>query len=214
MFCPKPPRRLSTFSTPALLLLTLAGLVWSFAHVRGVSAAGSLPPITFTVTNAKDTVAGSLRQAILDANTTPGPDTITFNISGAGLHTITPATPLPPITDPVLIDGYTQPGASANTVMVGGSNAVLLIELNGMNAGAQADGLLINGNTTTVRGLVINRFAGNGILLNAGAEGTVAGCYIGTNDTGTAALGNAAHGVAIIDSGSHTIGGPAASDSN
>jgi CSLREA domain-containing protein len=214
MFCPKPPRRLSTFSTTALLLLTLAGLVWSFAHVRGVSAAGSLPPITFTVTNANDTGAGSLRQAILDANTNPGPDTITFNISGAGLHTITPATPLPPITDPVLIDGYTQPGASANTVMVGGSNAVLLIELNGMNAGAQADGLLINGNTTTVRGLVINRFAGNGILLNAGAEGTVAGCYIGTNDTGTAALGNAAHGVAIIDSGSHTIGGPAASDSN
>jgi CSLREA domain-containing protein len=64
-----------------------------------------------------------------------------------------------------------------------------------------------------VRGLVINRFGGNGVLL-AGAENAVTGCYIGTNTAGTAALGNAAHGVAIVDSGSNTVGGAAPSESN
>ena len=39
------------------------------------------------------------------------------------------------ITDPVVIDGYTQPGSSPNT-LANGDNAVLLIELDGSNAGA------------------------------------------------------------------------------
>ena len=55
-------------------------------------------------------VPGSLRQAILDANGTPGPDTIAFNIPGAGVHTITPATALPDHERRGAIDGYSQPG--------------------------------------------------------------------------------------------------------
>ena len=89
---------------------------------------------TFTVTNTGDSGAGSLRQAILDANAAAGADTITFDIPGAGVHTITPATPLPPITEGAIIDGYTQPGASENTDPVA-TNAVLLIELDGSVAG-------------------------------------------------------------------------------
>src|SRR5437899_10666596 len=85
---------------------------------------------TFTVTNTNDSGAGSLRQAILDANATAGPDTIAFNIPGAGVHTITPASSLDAITDPVTIDGYTQPGASVNTDPMP-TNAFLLIELDG-----------------------------------------------------------------------------------
>src|SRR5437016_5836799 len=38
-------------------------------------------PATFTVTNANDDGAGSLRQAIRDANANPGADTITFQAS-------------------------------------------------------------------------------------------------------------------------------------
>ena len=87
-----------------------------------------------TVTTTADSGAGSLRQAILDANATNGLDTIAFNIPGPGVHTITPGSVLPTITDPVVIDGYTQPGATNNTQAVG-NNAVLLIELNGSNAG-------------------------------------------------------------------------------
>src|SRR5438552_11278231 len=71
-----------------------------------------LAPATFTVLNTADTGAGSLRQAILDANATAnvgGPDQITFNIPGAGVHTISPTTAFDPITQAVVIDGYTQP---------------------------------------------------------------------------------------------------------
>ncbi|MDT5270286.1 MAG: hypothetical protein QOH49_2472 [Acidobacteriota bacterium] len=213
MLLPKSPRRLASFSTSALLLLlALAGLFWSFSPTRGVSAASSYFA-GFIVTNTDDAGAGSLRQAILDANANPGLDDITFNISGAGVHTITPASPLPVITDPVIIDGYTQPGAAANSLGTG-SNAILLIELDGSSAGTPADGLQISGINATVKGLVINRFGGNGILITAGAENTVTGCYIGTNVAGTAALGNAAHGIAIFNNGSNTVGGAAPNESN
>src|SRR4051812_10932852 len=71
---------------------------------------------TFTVANTNDGGTGSLRQAILDANTTAGADTIAFNIAGAGVRTIAPTLALPPITGPVVIDGYTQPGSRPNTL--------------------------------------------------------------------------------------------------
>src|SRR5436190_1596225 len=85
---------------------------------------------TFTVTNTNDSGAGSLRQAIVDANGNAGLDTVAFNIPGAGVHTITPLSSLPYFTDPVFLDGYTQPGSSVNTDPIG-TNAVLLIELDG-----------------------------------------------------------------------------------
>src|SRR5262249_51335666 len=72
----------------------------------------------------------TLREAITAANANPGPDIINFNIPGAGVHTITPTSELPTITETVTIDGYTQPGASANTLTVA-DDAVLLIELDG-----------------------------------------------------------------------------------
>jgi hypothetical protein len=102
-----------------------------------------------------------------DANLGVDPDPITFNIPGSGLKTISPTTALPTITDPVIIDGYTQPGASANTNAAGsglGLNTVLQIELNGTSAGATASGLIISGGNSTVRGLVVNRFNRAGIL--------------------------------------------------
>ena len=59
-----------------------------------------------------DDIHCSLREAILNANFLTGTDNIHFNIPGTGPHTIQPASPLPEITDPVVIDGYTQPGAA------------------------------------------------------------------------------------------------------
>ena len=93
-------------------------------------AASTLSAATFTVTNTNDSGAGSLRQAIDDANASPGLDTIAFNIPLAGIHTIAPATELPAVSDPVLLDGYTQPGTSQNTDPIG-TNAVILIEIDG-----------------------------------------------------------------------------------
>jgi hypothetical protein len=115
-------------------------------------AASSLAADTFTVTNTSDSGAGSLRQAIDDANANPGADTIAFNIPGAGVHTITPLTDLPQITDGVTIDGYTQPGSSVNTDPIA-TNAALLIELHGVNQ-IDATGLSVGSfaDGTTIRG--------------------------------------------------------------
>ena len=157
------------------------------------------------VTNTTDSDAGSLRQAILDSNASAGVlDTITFNIPGTGVRTIIPLTALPTITDPVTIDGYTQPGASANTLAVG-DNAVLLIELNGTSAGSS--GLTITGGGSTIRGLVINRFAGSngGIFLNSG-NNVIAGNFIGVDPTGSSELGNNG-GVFVATGANNLIGG-------
>jgi hypothetical protein len=80
-------------------------------------------PVSFadcsvTVLNTNDSGLGSFREAIDCANTTPGLDTIDFNIPGAGPHTIQPLSQLPTINDPVTIDGYTQPGASLGCAKV------------------------------------------------------------------------------------------------
>jgi hypothetical protein len=172
---------------------------------------------TFTVTTTADSGAGSLRQAILDANATLGPDTIAFNIPGGGVQTISPASELPAIDESVLIDGFTQPGSSPNTNPVGqGLNTALRIEIDGTNAGAGANGLVVNGSAsgTTIRGLVINRFTGgvtedegNGILVLGAVSVAIEGCYVGTNAAGTAALGNAGDGIGFDDSFGSIVGG-------
>src|SRR5262245_35476930 len=89
---------------------------------------GRIAPATFLVTNNTDSGAGSLRQAILDANANGGVDQIAFNLP-AGL-VISPLTPLPMINGSLIIDGYTQPGASVNTDPFA-SNAVLKVQLDG-----------------------------------------------------------------------------------
>jgi hypothetical protein len=64
----------------------------------------------FSVTNANDSGAGSLRQALIDANTTQG-HTINFNNS---LGTITLASPLPEIIRAMTINGGTGDTISGN----------------------------------------------------------------------------------------------------
>jgi hypothetical protein len=175
-----------------------------------LDVASATPVSTFTVTNTTDAGSGSLRQAIIDANGSPGTDLIDFNISGNGPHTIQPASSLPTITDPVVIDGYTQPGASPNTNGPGlGSNAVLKIELDGTNAGAgqSVNALHITGGGSTIRGLVINRSGGFSIRIDDNGGNLVQGNFIGTDVTGTVALSGGLNGVRVLNSGNNTIGG-------
>ena len=129
-------------------------------------AASSLAGATFTVTNTNDSGAGSLRQAILDANANPGDDTIEFNVSGSAgcsgsVCTIAPQSALPFVTSPVTIDGYTQTGATPNTNASGAINAVLKTVVSGVNDPNAADNdqgfLLQNGSQgSTFKGLVLN----------------------------------------------------------
>ncbi|MEO8460427.1 MAG: hypothetical protein ABI451_07855, partial [Dokdonella sp.] len=129
--------------------------------------------VTFTVTNANDSGAGSLRQAIAAANVLPGSDTITFNIPGEGPFTIAVASSLPTLDSAITIDGYTQPGASANTLS-DASNAVLLIRIDGVSAGAIAYGLAVCANTV-IRGLSITRFNQIGVAYGIDAAGASCG---------------------------------------
>ncbi len=166
---------------------------------------GAFEVKVFTVTSTGDSVEeGTLRAAITAANASPGADAITFNIPGDGPHTITPNSQLPTITDPVTIDGYTQPGASANTLATG-NDAALKVVLHGSGAGF--DGLVISSKDTTVKGLVINNFRIGVYIKGAGASGNkVEGNYIGTDATGTQDLGNTYEGVSIQAPGT-TVGG-------
>jgi hypothetical protein len=181
--------------------------------------ATSVHQTKFIVTNTGDSGPGSLRQAILDANTEPGTETITFNITGPAPHTIRPLSPLPPITGPVIIDGYTQPGSSVNT-LANGDNAVLTIEIDGTLAGSTANGLTIAAGNSTVRGLVINRFNGFGIgqgsaiVLSGNSGNTIEGNFLGLNTTGTVRLGNSINDITILDSSNNLIGGAASASRN
>lgn len=142
-----------------------------------------LTPATFAVVNTADSGLGSLRQAILDANANLGDDVINFNIGGGGVQTIAPTSALPTITDPVTIDGTTQPGFVGSPI----------IELNGAGAGF-THGLSITAGNSTVRSLVINRFSVDRAGVNLEGPGAVGnrvqGCYIGTDVSGTVPLGN------------------------
>ena len=158
----------------------------------------------------------SLREAIIATNNTTNgtnPDEIHFNITGVGPHTITPGSVLPTITDSAIIDGYTQSGASANTLSVG-SDAVLKIEIDGSLAGT-VDGLSITAGNSTIRGLAIHSFDNDGIALATNDGNVIEGNFIGTNATGTAlGLGNS-DGVDIDSASSNnTIGGATAAARN
>jgi len=163
----------------------------------------SLPAATFTVISTNDTGAGSLQQAILDANASPGADVITFNIPSGGL-TIAPTNALPVITEPVTIDGSTQPGFASAPI----------VELNGTSAGATVDGLKIATSNCVIRALVINRFLGDGIEITNGVNNTIAGCYIGLNLAGLTDQGNTLNGILLTNAANNTIGGLVASDRN
>src|SRR6266851_2227058 len=156
-----------------------------------------LAPAVYTVNALTDTGAGTgltgdLRYCINQTNSDSGPDTIQFNIGGGGVQSIALTSALPTITNAVTIDGWSQPGFAGTP----------LIELNGAGAGS-APCLFIQAPDTTVRGLVINRFAGGGIGI-AAANTWIAGNYIGTDPTGTINEGNGG-GIGVNDGCSHII---------
>jgi hypothetical protein len=160
---------------------------------------------TLVVTNTNDSGTGSLRQALLaaDASNSPGPDTIDFKIPGAGPFVISPASPLPAVAHPTIINGYSQPGAHTNSLATG-DNAVIQIQLDGSNSGG-ANGLVLSGGGSTVEGLTITRF-NDGILISGAGASTITGNFLGTNPSGTAqGLANQT-GIEVQTSG-NTLGG-------
>lgn len=185
---------------------------------------------TVTVTGIGDTVAVdgavTLREAITSINsganvnadvvatgTYGSGDTIHFGIPGAGPHTIlVGALPLPTLNLPVVIDGYSEPGSSANT-LVTGDDAVLNIVLQGTTAGVHGLTFFQGASGSTVRGLVLQ---GHFFAIQLQASNvTVAGNFIGTDAAGGSAAGNAV-GINITNGnlGNNTLGGAAPADRN
>ncbi len=150
----------------------------------------------------------SLREAIIATNNTANggsPDEIHFNIAGADPHTINVLSALPTIADTVIIDGWSEADFAGAPV----------IELNGTGAGAASGlSLFVGSDGSTIRGLVINRFAQSGISIAFSDNHVIAGNYLGTDVTGTAAAANGIHGVVINASSGVTIGGLNAADRN
>jgi hypothetical protein len=179
-------------------------------------------PTTFTVTTAADSGAGSLRQAILDANAAGGASNdVYFNIASSGVQTITLSSPLPAIANPLRIFGGTEPGGTGTPLIV----------IDGSSAGPGATGLTISAGNSVVQDLVIQNFKGDGVLISTaqntiggnvisgnGANGVnisgssatnnwVEGNFIGTNTTGTAPLANGGDGIYLTGTSGNTIGG-------
>jgi CSLREA domain-containing protein len=159
----------------------------------------------------------TLREAILNANTNSdttggdciggsmGGDTIIFTLPAAGGLTITPTSALPVISDPVVIDGSSQSGyrllptrslgcADPFQAAPPASQSITLsqplIEINGTLAG-NVNGFILDTDNTVIRGLIINRFQRNGIVVVRDAsDNLIEENYIGTDRSGTMAQGN------------------------
>ena len=188
-----------------------------FASPAGAAA-------TIVVNSNADTAADdgvcTLREAIIASNSNaasganpgecvsgdPGADVINFNITGAADftiagqngYTIQPSTGLPNISETVSINGYSQPGALANTAVAPQPlNGRLLIELKGSPSLGMPN---VQANSSVIRGLVINSFDSSGLII-WGDDIQVLGNYIGTDPTGLIAEPNALNGINGHNSG-------------
>jgi len=165
---------------------------------------------SFSVTNTNNSGSGSLRQAIINANSTTASDTISFAI-GSGAASIIPTSALPPIIYPVTLDATTQPGYAGSP----------LIQLSGNGAGSGARGLYITGaaSGSSVKGFIINKFSAQGIFIDTSSV-TVQSNYIGTTANGASGAGNGDDGIGIFSgtsaasANSNIIGGTTASVRN
>lgn len=175
----------------------------------------------FAVSNALDAGAGSLREAILQANATAGPDSIQFTIPTNSPAKLELNQPLPPITDPVSIEGASLPGYLAGKRFEIGHSTISFLNYNALDLQAPS----------TVRGLAITRavtnqggrVTGNGIRLSAGSNGSVIEYnYVGLTASQASGSGNSL-GINVVSSGNtiranvigaNTGGGIAVSGSN
>jgi hypothetical protein len=212
-------------------ILTFGSRVGDFATMNGLDLGGgkTLAPTydatsltlttqvsqdLYTVTTTADSGPGSLRQAIDNANAaSSGPITISFqiwtsdpNFTGS-VFVIQPSSELPALNNPsvgIIIDGRTQTAFTGDTNPLGPE-----IVLDGTIAGS-ASGLVIQSSGNEVHGLDIREFSGDGIDISSGSNNWIEGNFIGTDATGTTALGNGADGVSIVGAPGNQIGGAGA----
>jgi len=149
-------------------------------------------PFILVTTNLADSGAGTLRQALLDANDAPDSNEIHFQFPGPPPYSIHLLTPLPPLTDTVTIDGTSQPGFVLSPV----------VELDGAGPAegfvpaGLTTGLLLTSPGNVVRGLVLHGFD-VGIRVADAAGNVLEGNFIGPDASGTNPVGNHADGILL-----------------
>ena len=170
-------------------------------------------PATFTVTNTNDSGAGSLRQAIEDANNNNNPsdmDFIDFNIAGGGVKVISPESELPFITQKVYIDASTQPGADC-------SPRSIVIRLDGTLAG-NSNGLVLwnsESSGSVIKGISITNFTWMGIRMVNVSDADIVCNNVGVEEDGFTPGPNNEDGITIFEESSNNIiGGSSAADRN
>ena len=206
---------------------TVLGLVSVSAQAAVITVSGTGDTI------AVDAVA-TLREAITSMNnhadvnadvtgkrvgTYGTADTINFAIPGAGVRTISPASAEPTIVVPLTINGYSQAGAAANT-LANADNAVILIQLDGVGAGASVTGLTLGAGSggSTIKGLDIVRFAGDGIVVQTNGN-SILGNFVGVDPSGTTRMPNgtfpsSGDGIRLVGASNNQIGSAAPADRN
>jgi len=179
----------------AIQTVFITALLFAAPLARATGEGCTAGAHTFCVTNVSDTTgAGTLRTAINDSNTAGGTNTIGFNITGSGVHTITLASQLPAIATNLTIDGFSQPGSVQNTNAPdqGGLTTQLTIEIVGSGPAATAAGFYYMGTplNLTFQGLALHGFSDAIVGQNGNttpkAKFYVYGCFIGTKVDGTA----------------------------
>ncbi len=147
---------------------------------------------------------GSMRQFIENSEAVAGSQASRFSIptddpgytASPLAYTIRSNGALPTISDTVTIDGTTQPGFPGTPI----------IELDG-SLTPTATALTLTSPASTIRGLVINRFA-TGIDVLDGSANVIAGNFIGTDVTGSIGqVGNTTQGIYVYGATGTIIGG-------
>ncbi len=167
-----------------------------FNQALTADAIAQLAQRTFIVASSANTstvCAGddcTLKTAIEGANAGPNGalrDRIHFDLPEPAI--IQPDAPLPAVTDAVVIDGLSQPGASCSTWPPTIKVALDGTRLTGPQPGERT-GFQILTNSVLVRGLNLRNFGSSALALFNGADRLIECNLIGTNLTGTAVASN------------------------
>jgi Right handed beta helix region len=166
---------------------------------RGAYESSIDPSPTQTVTKTVDDgSAGTLRAAINSVNSNGG-GTIKFDIgTSCGPHVITLSAAngeLPGLIHTATINGYSQTGASVNTLDVGDDANICVILEAGTGMNAPARGLVVSSSavdavSVTIKGLAFSNFATTAIDLQGGSEHAIVGNHFGGSVSGYATQPN------------------------